>query len=74
MLSIILLLLLASSSQEWWSYDKGNNRENLFKQTDEKSIEIFDKDYNRKGHIRKEGDQWIEYDKEWNRIRIYRDR
>jgi len=36
--------------------------------TDDKKIEIYDKDYNRKGHIRKENDTWIEYDKDWNRI------
>lgn len=66
---LVSLLLLVTS---WWSYDKDYQRENLYEQKDEKTIEIYDKGYNRIGHIRKQGDVWIEYDKDWNRIKIYK--
>jgi hypothetical protein len=66
----IILLLLATTR---WSYDKDYQRENQYEKTDDKTIEIYDEDYNRKGHITKEGDTWIEYDKDWDRIKIYKE-
>jgi len=69
---ILALSLLLASNDIWWSYDKDYQREDRYEQKDEKNVEIYDNNYNRKGHIKKEGDTWTEYDKNWNRVKTYK--
>jgi hypothetical protein len=47
--------------QHRYHYEKeGDNR-----------IEVYDENYNRVKHLRKEDGRWVEYDRDFNRLRVY---
>lgn len=59
-------------SETWQSYDDDYERSDRYRETDNGRIDIYDEDWNRKGYIRKEDDEWVEYDKDWERVRKYK--
>jgi len=66
---LLLSLLLVSpalADQTYRVFDKNGNVTEIWKEKDG-VIEVYDKDWSRKGYIRKEGKRLERYNKDWER-------
>lgn len=65
-LLILLLLPLPALAETYRVFDKDHNVVEIWREKDD-LIEVYNKDWSRKGYIKKEGNRLERYDKTWKR-------